>query len=158
MIFVMIRLFDIELWVMVRDLDQFPIEVLPELCGDDGVTVFGRKDDVVVTEIYAVIVMSVVDGLGHALIVAWRGDWMQDSLHPRANAPGYLCGIKNSATISHCAAESGKPIGLLGQDSYGCEISATINLARMQVVQCIEPTRNSPGNWRAHIGPSIDIA
>ena len=35
---------DIELWVEGGDFEEFPIEILPEFWGDDGMTVFGRKD------------------------------------------------------------------------------------------------------------------
>ena len=46
---VIIRLFDVELWVERGDFYQFPVEVLPEFSGDDRVSIFGRKDDVVIT-------------------------------------------------------------------------------------------------------------
>jgi len=59
-IFVMIRLLDVEFWIMSGDFNQFPIEVLKEFCGYDRVSVFGRKHYVVVTKIDAMIIMSVV--------------------------------------------------------------------------------------------------
>ena len=70
MVGVMIRLFDVEFWVVGGDFDEFPVEVLPEFWGNDRMTVFGRKDDVVITEVDAVIVPSILMWLGHSLIVA----------------------------------------------------------------------------------------
>ena len=56
MVCVMIRLFDVEFWIVGGHFDKFPIQVLPELVGDDCVSEFGRKDNVVITEVYAVTV------------------------------------------------------------------------------------------------------
>ncbi|MHB1316331.1 MAG: hypothetical protein ACYCZW_00555 [Minisyncoccota bacterium] len=53
----------------------------------------------VVTEIDAVTVSSVVLWLGHTFIVSWRGDLMQDSLHPRAYATGNFRGLKPKIII-----------------------------------------------------------
>lgn len=39
-----VRLLDVEFWVESGDFDKFPVEVAPEFWGDDGVSVFGRKD------------------------------------------------------------------------------------------------------------------
>jgi len=69
----MIRLLEEDRWVMGGDFDQFPVYVLPELCGDNGMSVFGRKDDVVVTEVDAVAGSSVLTWRGHASTVSQRG-------------------------------------------------------------------------------------
>ena len=39
-----VRLFDVYLWIEGGDFEKFPVQVLPEFWGDDGVSVFGRKD------------------------------------------------------------------------------------------------------------------
>lgn len=62
---VMVRLFEVELWVMMSDLDEFRVEIFPELIGNDPMTVFGRKDYVVVTEVCAVIVSPVLSWRSH---------------------------------------------------------------------------------------------
>ena len=69
MIFVMIRLFHVELRVMVGYLYEFPVDVLPEFSGNDGATVFGWKDYVIITEVDTVTHPSVFMWLGHASIV-----------------------------------------------------------------------------------------
>ena len=65
MVFVMIRLFDEQPRVVCGDFDQFPVEVFPEFWCDNWVSVFGRKDYVVVTEVNTVAFSSVVLWLGH---------------------------------------------------------------------------------------------
>jgi len=37
---IVVRLLEVELWVMVRDLDEFPVEVFPAFFSDDPMTVF----------------------------------------------------------------------------------------------------------------------
>ena len=69
MILVVVRLLEIELGVIRGDFEQFPVEVLPEFWGDDGMTIFGRKDDVVIAQVDAVIVMSIV-ARAHSLSVS----------------------------------------------------------------------------------------
>ena len=54
MIFVMVRLFDVEFRVMGGDFEQFPVDMPPYFGGDDGATVFCRKDYVVITQVDAV--------------------------------------------------------------------------------------------------------
>ena len=65
----MVRLFDVEFWIVCGDFEQFPVEVLPYLCGNDSTTVFGRKDNVVVAQIDAMAHSSVLMWLGHTFIV-----------------------------------------------------------------------------------------
>ncbi len=87
MILVVVRLFDIQLRVVVGDFKQFPIEILPEFWRDDGMAVFGRKDDVIVTKVYTVIVPSIRLFVCHPSMVygGWRIRY-GNSLHPRAYA------------------------------------------------------------------------
>ena len=54
MVFVMVRLFDVKFWIVCGDFEQFPVDVIPDVCGDDSTTVFCRKDYVVVTQVDAV--------------------------------------------------------------------------------------------------------
>ena len=54
MVFVMVRLFDVKFWIVCGDFEQFPVDVIPDVCGDDSATVFGRKYYVVVTQVDAV--------------------------------------------------------------------------------------------------------
>lgn len=42
MIFVVTRLFDIDVGMVFCDFEQFPVEVFPDLVGDNRVSVFGR--------------------------------------------------------------------------------------------------------------------
>ena len=70
MVYVMIGLLEVQLRVMSGDFHQFPVEVLKEFRGYDRMTEFGRIDDVVITEVDAVAIPSVLLWLGHALIVA----------------------------------------------------------------------------------------
>jgi len=70
MVFVMIRLFEVELRIVGGDFKEFPIEVTPEFCGDHGMSVFGRKDYVVITEVYAMIVSLIFLWLVHTIILA----------------------------------------------------------------------------------------
>ena len=70
MVYVMIGLLEVKLWVMSGDFHQFPVEVLPEFGSDDRMTVFGRIDDVVITEVDAVAVSPVFMWLGHPFIVS----------------------------------------------------------------------------------------
>ena len=80
---VVVRLFDIELWIEGGDFDEFPVEVLPEVCGDDWVAVFGRKYQVVVAEVDAVIVPLVLLYVCHLPMVCERGrNGYGNSLHP----------------------------------------------------------------------------
>jgi len=44
MVFIMIRLFEIETRVVLSDFQQFPIEVFPEGIVNYFMSVFGRKD------------------------------------------------------------------------------------------------------------------
>ena len=53
MVCVMIGLLYIYFWIMGGNLNQFPVDVLPEFSGDDGMSVFGRIDYVVITEVDA---------------------------------------------------------------------------------------------------------
>ena len=48
MVFVMVRLFDVKFWIVSGDLEQFPVYVIPDVSGNNGSTVFCRKDYVVV--------------------------------------------------------------------------------------------------------------
>ena len=70
MISVMIRLLEVQRRVMRGDLNQFPVEVVPEFCGDNRMSVFGRKDNVVVTEVDAVTSSSVLTWRGHSSTVS----------------------------------------------------------------------------------------
>jgi hypothetical protein len=45
---VMVRLVDIELWVVLGDFKQFLVEALPEYICDTRVTVFSGKDEMIV--------------------------------------------------------------------------------------------------------------
>ncbi len=60
MVSVMIGLLEVQFWVMRGDFKQFPIEVFPQFRSDDGMSIFGRIHNVVITEVYAVIVASIV--------------------------------------------------------------------------------------------------
>ena len=94
MVGVVVRLFDVELRVVGGDVQQFPVDVIPEFGGDDRTTVFGRKDDVVVTEIDAVTEMSIVMWRGHPFIVSHDGDTgCRTSLHPTGLRHGELGGV-----------------------------------------------------------------
>ena len=53
MVFVMVRLLEIDGGLMLHDFEQFPVEVFPELVGNDRVSVFGRTYQVVITEVDA---------------------------------------------------------------------------------------------------------
>lgn len=70
MVLVVVRLFEIERWVVLGYFVQFPVEVGPEFWGDDRVTVFGRKHYVVVTEIDTVTSASVLCGFRHRSMVS----------------------------------------------------------------------------------------
>lgn len=67
MIFVMIDLFDVQGSVVCGYFHKFPVDISPEFCGNDRVTVFGWKDDVVITEVDGVTCSSVVLWLGHTV-------------------------------------------------------------------------------------------
>ena len=80
---VVVRLFEIELRIERGNLDEFPVEVLPEVGGDDGMPVFGRKDEVVVAEIDAVIVSSILLYVCHPFrVYEGRRNGYGNSLHP----------------------------------------------------------------------------
>ena len=70
MVSVMIRLFDVEFWIMSANFNEFPIQVLPQLCSNDRMSEFGRKDYVVIAQVYAVIVPSVLMWLVHTTRVS----------------------------------------------------------------------------------------
>lgn len=59
-VLVVVRLLEVQLGVVRREFEQFPVEVLPERVVDRGMPVFGRKHDVVVAEVDAVIVLAVL--------------------------------------------------------------------------------------------------
>ncbi len=84
-----VRLLNVEFWVEGGDFEKFPVQVVPEFCGDNGMSVFGRKDKVVVAEVYAVVIATVVMWLGHSYMVAERGK-LDTGTHylPRAYARG----------------------------------------------------------------------
>ena len=95
MVIVVVRLFDIELRVVFGDFEQFPVEVLPEGCIDDGMPIFGRKDEVIVAEVDTVTVPSVLLCVCHLFMVYGRRRiGYGNSLHPRAYATGYYARIK----------------------------------------------------------------
>jgi hypothetical protein len=96
MVFVIIRLFDVEFWVVGGYLNKFPIQVFPEFWSNDRVSKLGRKDNVVVTEVYTVTISSILMWLVHTSRVSWRGG-LDTGTHfiPRAYATGYWCGIKH---------------------------------------------------------------
>ena len=64
MVFVVIRLFEIEGWVVFGDFNQFPFQICEQTIVDYLSTVFGREYDVVIAE---------VDGVGSATELAWHG-------------------------------------------------------------------------------------
>ena len=70
MVFVMVRLFEIHRWVVFGEFDQIPIEVFPECVVDDGMSVFGRKHQVVVTEVDTVTCSSVFPCSRHRVTVS----------------------------------------------------------------------------------------
>jgi len=83
MVTVVVRLFDKELRIKGGDLDEFPVEVFPEVGSDNRVSIFGRKDEVVVAEVYAVTVPSVLLLVCHLSRVYERGrNGYGNSLHP----------------------------------------------------------------------------
>jgi hypothetical protein len=73
-ILIMVRLFDVQLRVEGGDFEEFPIEILPEFWGDNGVAIFGRKDDVIVAEVDAMIVPSIFLCVCHPFIISGRGE------------------------------------------------------------------------------------
>ena len=72
MIGVVIRLFYKYSWIVFGDFNKFPIQILPEFRSYYWVTVFGRKDDVVIAKIHAMIVSSVFK-LRHSHMIYDRG-------------------------------------------------------------------------------------
>lgn len=70
MVSIMVRLFEIELRIIFRYLEEFPIQVFPEFRGDHSVTVFGRKDDVIITQIDAVIVPAILLFVCHPFMIS----------------------------------------------------------------------------------------
>ena len=70
MIFVMIRLFEIYLWVILCNFREFPVEILPDFIVNDRLPVFGRQDNVVIRQVDAVFIPSVLMWLVHTVIVA----------------------------------------------------------------------------------------
>ena len=59
MVSVVIRLVEIELWVMFRYFEQFLVQILPEGIGNAGVTVFRCKDKMVVAKIHTMCCSTV---------------------------------------------------------------------------------------------------
>ena len=60
MIPIMVRLFDVEFRIVGGDFKEFPVQVRPYCFSDDVVSVFGRKDKVIITQIDAMIVPFVL--------------------------------------------------------------------------------------------------
>lgn len=86
---VVVRLFEIELRIELGNLDEFPVEVFPEVWGDDGMTVFGRKDEVIVAEIDAMIVSSILLYVCHPFrVYEGRRNGYGNSLHPSGSRHG----------------------------------------------------------------------
>ena len=70
MVCVMIGLLYVYFWIMRGNFNKFPVDVLPEFRGDDGVSVFGRIHYVVVAQIDAMTHSSIILWLGHTFSVA----------------------------------------------------------------------------------------
>ena len=101
MVFVMIRLLYVEPRIMGGNLYQFPIQIFPEFCGYDGVTVFGRKDYVVITEVYAVTCSSILVWLIHALSLSQRRrPGAETRFIPRAYARRNFRGLKKYFSVA----------------------------------------------------------
>jgi len=69
MVVVVIRLMDVEFWIMSRNLYQFPVEILPDFWGNYGVSIFCRKHYVVVTQVDTMIIPSILLWLRHTPMV-----------------------------------------------------------------------------------------
>ena len=74
MVFVLVRRFEVQARVVLRDLDEFPVEVLPELGGDYRVAVFGRKDEVIVAEVDAMTVSAILPLAIHPSTISEAGE------------------------------------------------------------------------------------
>lgn len=59
MVFVVVRLVQVNGWIVLCDFEQFQVEVVPEFWCNNWVTVLGRKDKVIVAQIYRVAVSTV---------------------------------------------------------------------------------------------------
>lgn len=93
----------IQLWVVLCYFKQFPVEVSPQRRSDDWMTVFGREDEMIITEVHTVIVSTVGLWYPHLLMVHQeRSKRHGDSLHPHAYAMGYLRGIKSEIYSAIC--------------------------------------------------------
>ena len=67
---VMVRLFDVEFRIKRGDFEEFPVEILPEFWGDDGMSIFGRKDNVVIAQIDAMVVPTILLCACHPLMIS----------------------------------------------------------------------------------------
>ena len=74
MVLILVRLLEVQARVVLRDLHEFPVEILPELGGDYRMTVFGRKDEVVVAEVYAMTVPAILPLAIHPSTIPERGE------------------------------------------------------------------------------------
>ena len=77
MVFIVFHCFEVDFWVVLSNFEQFPFQVCKYIVIEYVSSVFGRKDNMVITEVYAVVISSIVI---HALSIAWRGDAGTDSI------------------------------------------------------------------------------
>lgn len=59
MILIMIRLLEVYFRVVCGQFEKFPIQMTPYIFGDYLMSVFGRKDNVVITEVNTMIVSPI---------------------------------------------------------------------------------------------------
>jgi hypothetical protein len=91
MVLVVVHFLDVEHGVVVGDVEQFPLHVREETIVEYLSSIFGRKDDVVVTEIDRVCSLAIL--VAHRGSVRHLGRGQNDSgtrLHPRARRHGVL--------------------------------------------------------------------
>ena len=59
MVFVVVRLVQVNGWTVLCDFEQFQVEMIPEFWCNDWVTVLSRKDKVIIAQIYRVTVSTI---------------------------------------------------------------------------------------------------
>jgi hypothetical protein len=74
-------------------LDQFPVEILPELVGDNRMTILGRQYEVVIAQVYAMTISPVLTFSHCVFSVAWiYGDYDADThCIPELTLGVFLC-------------------------------------------------------------------
>ena len=93
MILVMVYLFEKYLWIVLGDIEQFPFHIGEQAIVEYFSAIFGRKDEMKITQPDTMMAPSVVTF--HASILALQGDeYAGTRLHPRAYARGIYARIK----------------------------------------------------------------